>query len=99
MSQEKFIEFYEDWLLEHDDVRQKLESSNDEIAFVKNAVDLGKEHGFDFSEDDVVAVMAVAEKIVALPAQRHLKTVRIRSIASIKAIRAPNSRDTTGCCW
>jgi hypothetical protein len=99
MSQAKFIEFYEKYLPKHDDVREKLESSKDAIAFVKNAVALGKKHGFGFDDEDVVAVMAVADKTIALPGRKHPKTVRIRSITSVDAIKAGVVRDTSGCCW
>jgi len=100
MAQEKFVEFYEKFLPTNEDVRKKLESSPDPEAFVRTAVQLGKEKGFDFTENDVIVTMAIAEKVAALPGKKDARAVRIRSLASVDAVKAGlSSTDTTGCCW
>lgn len=46
---QKFHEHVE----KHPEVRSKLESKTNKAEFLKEAVKLGKEHGYNFSEDDI----------------------------------------------
>jgi hypothetical protein len=99
MAQEKFVEFYENFLAKNEDAQKKLESSRDPETFVRTALQLGKENGFDFTEDDVIVTMAIAEKTAAAQGKARGRGVKIRSMTSVNAIQSGLAADTTGCCW
>ena len=104
MSKESFVKFHEDFLPKNDSVRKKLELSPDEPAYAKTAVQLGKDHGFDFGEDEVIGAMSVAEKNVAVEVQGLQlgpRTVHIRSLSSIDNIKKRDmvKSSTVMCCW
>ena len=104
MSVENFVKFHEDYLPKDASAAKKLDGLTNETTFAKTAVQLGKEHGFEFSENDVAAAMAVAEKNVAVEVQGLQlgpRTVKIRSLASIENIKKRDmvKSSTVMCCW
>ena len=67
MSQDAFVNFYENYLNtpEGADLRDEIDACTDQIEFCEAAVRAGRERGFDFDLDDVRAVMKASEAAVA----------------------------------
>lgn len=84
MSKESFVKFYEEFLSQNESVRDKLESAHQQV-FAKTALELGKQNGFDFNEDDIKNVMGlVSKKLVSVEVMGHDDMTR---------------RVTYMCCW
>jgi hypothetical protein len=63
MSQKSFVEFYETYLpgTKGADAVSKLKAAKDEKEYSTLAVQAGKAAGYDFTADEVVAVMKTSE--------------------------------------
>ncbi|MEA5568495.1 hypothetical protein [Anabaena sp. UHCC 0399] len=94
MSQQNFIEYYENFLAQpgNSALREALDATQ-AGDFATIAVEQGAGNGFDFNADDVKAVMVSAERVVlGLPTSSP--SVNIRSIESVNGIKArPANRE------
>lgn len=117
MSQQSFIQYYEQFLLqpENQALRDELESASDEATFTRIAVEQGTANNFDFTADEVNAVMESAQASAqdAPTSSSSVPTVRIRSLTSVENLKKREemtdeeldsvagglAKSTTGCCW
>ncbi|HIK04129.1 MAG TPA: hypothetical protein IGS40_05355 [Trichormus sp. M33_DOE_039] len=94
MSQQSFVNYYEDFLAraENSALREALDAAQ-AGDFAAIAVEQGAANGFDFNVEDVKAVMVAAERVVlGLPSSGP--SVNIRSIDSVNGIKArPANRE------
>lgn len=92
MSQQKFVEYHEDFLNQpaNADLMAALDSAEAE-EFGQIAVEQGNANGFKFTIDDVKAVMIATEKQV-LGLSTSVPIVNIRSLSSIAGIKARPSQ-------
>jgi uncharacterized protein YyaL (SSP411 family) len=88
MSQQKFVEYHEDFLNQpsNADLMAALDATKAE-EFCQTAVEQGKANGFEFTSDDVKAVMIATEKQV-LGRSTSVPSVSIRSLSSIERLKA-----------
>ncbi|MEH2027035.1 hypothetical protein [Nostoc sp.] len=94
MSQQSFVEYYENFLGQpsNSQLREALDAT-EAGEFARIAVEQGQSNGFDFNTDDVKAVMVSAEKKV-LGLSTASPSVNIRSINSVNGIKArPTNRE------
>jgi hypothetical protein len=92
MSQQSFIKYHEDFLTQpaNSDLMAALDATEAE-EFSQIAVEQGKANGFEFTIDDVNAVMVATEKQV-LGLSTSVPVVNIRSLSSIEGIKARPSQ-------
>ncbi|MDZ7964554.1 MAG: hypothetical protein RM368_06205 [Nostoc sp. DedSLP03] len=94
MSQQSFVEYYENFLAQpaNSPLREALDAT-EAGEFARIAVEQGQTNGFDFNADDVKAVMVSAERKV-LGLSTASPSVNIRSINSVNGIKArPANRE------
>ncbi|MEH1933595.1 MAG: hypothetical protein V7L14_07670 [Nostoc sp.] len=94
MSQQSFVEYYENFLGQpaNSPLREALDATEAD-EFARIAVEQGQTNGFDFNTDDVKAVMVSAERKV-LGLSTASPSVNIRSIDSVNGIKArPANRE------
>ncbi|AFZ26491.1 hypothetical protein Cylst_4402 [Cylindrospermum stagnale PCC 7417] len=94
MSQQSFVEYHENFLTQPANaaLRQALDATEAD-EFGQLAVEQGKANGFDFTLDDVKAVMVSTERKV-LGLSTSAPSVNIRSLNSVNGIKArPTNRE------
>jgi hypothetical protein len=88
MSQQSFVKYHEDFLNQpaNADLMAALDATKAD-EFCQIAVEQGKANGFEFTSDDVKAVMIATENQV-LGRSTSVPSVSIRSLSSIKRLKA-----------
>jgi len=90
----QFVDFYEEFLPDHEELSGIFDAANSKEEFARTAVEHGGKHGYKFSEDDVMRVMNASENRLL----ERLSTVHIRTIPNTAAVQ-DKLFSTVGCCW
>ncbi len=105
MAQEKFVEFYSQYLPKHDEVRKKLDECRQQDDFVRVAVEEGTKAGFQFTKDDVKEVMDAStgksSKGLKVNVQAVTSSVVGHDVSPDQLAQVAGGQRNVyaGCCW